>query len=409
VINLAQLSTDVLAHILVHVPLAHDIARAALCRALRDAVQQALALRRYTGIIVTLNKHSMGVFLHPGLMYGRPRRWGGCRIAETAAVTPDGRILTGSLDGVTRLWTPDGVCVLHTRAARSFGSVHALLSIGEHVISGGRDTLIITRLLRNVPDEPSTSALMGTLEHVVDVPGDEIDVFDLAAMPDGVHFVVAVGYELTALDGAFSGVVLMYHIDGTLVHAFWGHNDIVIRVVVTRDGQYIISASNDETIKVWCVATPTAAAVRTFHGDDTTHRFSALAVTPDGRRILGGTSTIDDGRGDIWVWGFDGTVENTFVGMHHNEMHLTPVQVRAYTCSVSDIVALPDNAHALSGSRGFTVKLFNINDGAVLRLFTHHSGPVHRLALLPDDLRFVSCGYGDDGAAYIVEHGLKVT
>ena len=95
---------------------------------------------------------------------------------------------------------------------------------------------------------------MGTLEHVVDVPGDEIDVFDLAAMPDGVHFVVAVGYELTALDGAFSGVVLMYHIDGTLVHAFWGHNDIVIRVVVTRDGR--TSSAHRTTKPSRCGASP---------------------------------------------------------------------------------------------------------------------------------------------------------
>ena len=36
-------------------------------------------------------------------------------------------------------------------------------------------------------------------------------------------------------------------------------------------------------------------------------------------------------------------------------------------------VALPDNQHALSGSADKTVKLFNVNDGAVLRTFTHHT------------------------------------
>ena len=68
------------------------------------------------------------------------------------------------------------------------------------------------------------------------------------------------------------------------------------------------------------------------------------------------------------------------------------------------LVALPDNQHALSASNDSTVKLFNVNDGAVLRTFKHHTGPVKCLALLPDGLRFVSGA--NDGTARIVEHGL---
>ena len=71
------------------------------------------------------------------------------------------------------------------------------------------------------------------------------------------------------------------------------------------------------------------------------------------------------------------------------------------------LVALPDNQHALSGSggwRGRDTKLFNVNNGAVVRTFTHHTGPVTSLALLPDGRRFVSGSW--DGTARIVEHGL---
>ena len=68
------------------------------------------------------------------------------------------------------------------------------------------------------------------------------------------------------------------------------------------------------------------------------------------------------------------------------------------------LVALPDNLHALSGSGDNTIKLFNANDGAVLRTFTHHTGRVGSLALMPDGLRFVSGAY--DGTARIAYHGL---
>ena len=54
--------------------------------------------------------------------------------------------------------------------------------------------------------------------------------------------------------------------------------------------------------------------------------------------------------------------------------------------------------------RGQTAKLFNVNDGDVLRTFTHHTRTVRCLALLPDGLRFVSGSV--DKTARIAYHGL---
>ena len=101
---------------------------------------------------------------------------------------------------------------------------------------------------------------------------------------------------------------------------------------------------------------------------------------PDGQRILSGSIC------EVRVWLLNGTLESTF------NLHLT---------WVSALAALPDNQHALSGSHDHTVKLFNVNDGAVLRTFTHHTSWVRCLALLPDGLRFVSGS--NDKTARIVE------
>ena len=67
-------------------------------------------------------------------------------------------------------------------------------------------------------------------------------------------------------------------------------------------------------------------------------------------------------------------------------------------------MALPDNQHALSASHDTTVKLFNVNDGAVVRTFKQHTGTVWSLSLLRDGLRFVSGS--TDKTARIVYHGL---
>ena len=70
------------------------------------------------------------------------------------------------------------------------------------------------------------------------------------------------------------------------------------------------------------------------------------------------------------------------------------------------LAALPDNQHALSGSFSKNITLFNVSDGAVLRIFRYHTGAVSSLALLPDGLRFVSCAY--DKTARIAYHGLAL-
>ena len=110
----------------------------------------------------------------------------------------------------------------------------------------------------------------------------------------------------------------------------------------------------------------------------------AVAAMPDGKRILGGGSD-----SNVWVWRLDGTRQKTiWVG----------------TSDVRALVALPDNQHAISASSDSSIKLFNVNDGAVLRTFYHHTNSVLCLALMPDGRRFVTGSSGK--VARIVEHGL---
>ena len=67
-------------------------------------------------------------------------------------------------------------------------------------------------------------------------------------------------------------------------------------------------------------------------------------------------------------------------------------------------MAMPDNQHALSAGNDQTLKLFNVNDGVVLRSFTGQSHEwSSAMAVLPDGLRFVKCV---GRTARIVYHGL---
>ena len=73
-----------------------------------------------------------------------------------------------------------------------------------------------------------------------------------------------------------------------------------------------------------------------------------------------------------------------------------------------DIAAVAPTCHVLCDAAKLddkTVKLFNVDDGAVLRTFKHHGDVVSTLALLPDGLRFVSGSY--DKTVRIAYHGLS--
>jgi WD40 repeat protein len=346
-VNLADLPAELLALILYHLLLAHDIARAAKAsKALKLAAELAFAARPYSPEVRTL-------------------RTGG--FIKCVAAADDGHVLTGLEDQgedrtsyPVKVWRGDELVRTIEAHTREVTAV-AVLPGGARFVSVSED---------------GTAKLFtfgGELERTFEV-GGWVDC--VAALPDGVHFVVG------------SREVRLYHVDGTLVHTFKGHTSVVYSLAVMPDGHHIVSGSMDHTVKVWSVATKSLVSTcgrkdnkdpSIGHNDDV----MAVAPTPDGQRILSGG--VDQ---TVRVWLLNGALENTF------QLHTGPVRA---------LVALPDNQHALSGSADKTVKLFNVNHGAVLRTFKHHTEWLYSLALLPDGLRFAS---GASDGVCIVYHGL---
>jgi len=340
---LTDLPADVVQHIVVRLTLAHHIARAApTCHVVSVAARNAIKLRQFSSEVVPLHGHTDYVMC--------------------VAAAPDGRVITGSCDNTFKVWR-DGACERTLQAHTDVVRAVAVLAGGERFVSGSYDG---TAMLWTLDGALERSFEVGSGVHCV------------AALPDGVHFVV--GLDAYLLGG---GEVRLYHVDGTLVHTFKGHAHWVYAVAVTPDGQHIISGSHDTLVKVWNIASKSLAVTCAGHTDEV----NAVAAMPDGQRILSG-----GGDNTVRVWLLNGTLENTF------KLH-TYYSVRA-------LVALPGNQHALSGSVDWTVKLFNVNDGAVLRTFRHHTDYVWCLALLPDGLRFVSGTAGAENVARIAHHGL---
>ena len=251
------------------------------------------------------------------------------------AAADDGHILTGSQDKTVKVWRgPWPVTHLvrtieaHTDTVRAL----AVLPGGGRFISGSLD---------------GTAKLWtfgGELERTFEVGSV---VFCVAALPDGVHFVV----------GTYNNDVRLYHVDGTLVHNFEGHGhaSIVFAVAVTPDGQRVVTARSTRS----CCGASRADFVSIGHFE------SVLAVAASST-----ASFLSGSVDEVNVWLLNAPT-NSFGLMHAGTSRRGAARQQ----------------HALAGSRSKKVKLFNVDDGDVLRIFTHHTEQVFCLALLPDGRR----------------------
>ncbi len=133
----------------------------------------------------------------------------------------------------------------------------------------------------------------------------------------------------------------------------WGHMGGVEACAVLGDGQHVVSASHDQTLRVW--NTQTGETIHVLGGH--TGRVVACVVLGDGVRVV---SASEDATLRVW---------NTESGevIHVLEGHLDLVQA----CAV-----LEDGVRVVSGSYDDTLRVWNTESGEIIHVLEGHSDPV---------------------------------
>ena len=147
----------------------------------------------------------------------------------------------------------------------------------------------------------------------------------------------------------------------------YGHKGWVESVSFSPDGRWIVSGSNDKTIKIW--DDTTGAELQTLRG----HAFAvrSVAFSPNGRRIVSGS---DDNTLKIWDVTSGAELQT----------------LRGHIGGVNNVAFSPNGRRIVSGSNDETIKIWDATTGAELKTLRGHVDDVFSVAFSPDGKQIVS-------------------
>lgn len=254
----------------------------------------------------------------------------------------DKYFITASEDRKIQLWNSDGM-PLHSFKGHK-GSVNkALFSSGaEFVVSAGSDhDLIIWNMSGSIK-----SKIHGHASEIIDCdisPDDRLiasasldgftGLWDLTASPRFLKKInrskvwsVAFGRnEAYLYIGCDDNKIRKIDFDGNIINEFEGHTGCIRDLTITNDGRFIISASDDKTVKVW---EKTGQLHSTLKGHESA--VLAVAVSTKGFIATGTWNSI------VRLFDFNGNIIHVYSG-HSGRINSLDFSSRGnYILSASD-------------------------------------------------------------------------
>ena len=162
-----------------------------------------------------------------------------------------------------------------------------------------------------------------------------------------------------------------------------GHDTAVNSAIYTIDGEKIISASSDKTIKIWNVRTGDCIKTLTGHSSSV----NSVELAPNSQHII---SASDDNTLKLWDI-VSGRCLRTYYG------HQDKVQSAIFNI---------DSRMLLSGSDDKTLKLWNVETGKCLRTYSGHSEKIKSVIISPDGKKILSTSSDNEIREWEIESGV---
>ena len=305
----------------------------------------------------------------------------------SVALTADSRyVVSGSDDATLRVWElASGRCIRTLEGHTDSVSSVALTPDGQYAVSGSwDDTLQVWKIITDITytADLSVSSLKEFKKRKKEKNALDNAISRARKLYEKGDYnnSFSVLYE-TWQDNEFSENEPMKRLYSILMkkgrikglhfsfqkRVLTGHSGQVSSVALTPDGRYVVSGSNDKTLRVWELAS--GQCVRALEGH--TDRVQSVAITPDGRYTVSGSN---DKTLRVWEL-FSGRCIRT---------------VEGHSSYVFCVAITPDGRYAVSGSFDKTLRVWELSSGRCVHTLEGHTDSVQSVALTPDGRYAVS-------------------
>ena len=167
-----------------------------------------------------------------------------------------------------------------------------------------------------------------------------------------------------------------------------GHKTTIRNVIFTKDGRYLVSASDDKTIRVW--DTSTGEVVKVLHGqigEGYEGKIYAAALSPDNRLLaVGGFMAHGFGIDDDKV----GNVR--LINFKTNEVIAL---LKGHSDVINGLAFSPDGNRLISGSADKTARIWDVRTQKTIHILKGHTEFIFAVAFSPDGTMAIT-GSNDD-------------
>ena len=292
------------------------------------------------------------------------------RNVNSAAFSPDGtRIVTTSLDRITRVWDIRTGEVLQTLEGHTFPAIIALFSPdGQKIVTASNDN---TARIWDAETGEELHALAGASETG--------NVRSAIFSPDGTKvFTGSTGAE--GMNGRIWNVE-----SGRLLRTLEGRVNDGAVVAFSPDGRTIV-AGVGSTAQIWDVET--GAVLRTLEGHPAGRVVSA-SFSPDGTKVVTAINFLPpQDSHDARIWDAEsGALLRVLEG---------------HTAGIWSALFSPDGTKVVTASSDQTARIWDAGSGAVLRVLDEHTGNVRFASFSPDGTKVITASFDHTARIWIL-------